>query len=243
MSRWLAPVLATVLLACGGPAGPASPASPAATSETCAVSPVRSATAVGDLREVVELLVHTSESRDGEPVVAESEEDAAALLCRAEPCDVHAPFVSDFVESVSVLGAHVVVPREGGGYWVIPHVGPTANGMAARCPDVLRGASASPLERAGTRYARLRVTWLENRFVECEADAPDCLEGCVFGAREDEEILVEPTTGRFVIASARGSLTSDAGAEEGESLLPEPAFSVGVRGLELACAPLEIRLP
>ncbi|MBX7195618.1 MAG: hypothetical protein K1X94_26415 [Sandaracinaceae bacterium] len=203
----------------------------------CELELAASATSVADLRAVLALLVRTEEQDylEDEPPQPATEEEAAALLCHDHPCDVTHPFVSDFVLSSSVFEAHVVVPRPSGGYWVIPRVGPIANGIAARCPDELLGEGAASLERPGaSALARLRVRWLENDWNECFGDEPDddgeeCLDGCWWDARKDLEILVDAESGRYVIGAARRAL--DEATDEGPSLLPEAAFVMTERGL------------
>lgn len=206
---------------------------------TCELEPTADATAVADLRAVFALLLHLEREDydDGEDVeIPETEAEAAALLCHGDPCDTTGPFVSDFVLSSGVFEAHVVVPRPAGGYWVIPRVGPVANGPDARCPDRLVGRPIGSLARPGaTTLARVRVQWLESFWDECFGESEDdCQDGCWWDAREDLELVLDPATGRYAIGSARIAL--EVAVDEGESLLPEPAFVLGERGLELtAC--------
>lgn len=201
----------------------------------CELEPTATAEAVADLRAVVALLVRTEgsdwiEDPDDLPLPT-SEAEAAELLCHGHACDVSGAFVSDFVLTSDVFEAHVVVPRPSGGYWVIPRVGPVANGIAARCPDELRGAPAGTLARpsAGS-LVRVHVTWLENFWNECFGDEEEgdeeeeCLDGCWWDARKDLEILVDAETGRYAIGSARRALDEE--VEEGPSLLPPEPFTV-----------------
>lgn len=194
----------------------------------CSLEPARAAEAVPDLRGVVALLVRTREEAerntgDADPAPA-TEEEARALLCHPEPCDVSSAFVSDLVQGDIVVQAHVVVPRPSGGYWVIPRVR-VGSGRGARCPDEMRRSTEAALERPGaTALTRARVSSLVNEYSECFDDEDeDCAQGCSWSAREVVELLVDPDTGRYVEGSAQVEL-EDEGTGDGSVLLPPDAF-------------------
>jgi hypothetical protein len=209
------------------PSTPASPPTPTPTppvaeggAASCALAEPEGASQHADLRAVVAEIARSLADEADEPLEPPTtEEEAAALLCAGldvARCPPNAPFVAPLTLSSSSLRAHLVVPRTGGGYFLVPVA--QGNGMAARCTDEIRSTTAThgPLVSA-------HVTTLVNELIECDEDDVEdeegCLEGCAWRSRDDREVVISAATGRFVIALGSREIGEDEG-EEGTDRLP-----------------------
>jgi hypothetical protein len=202
------------------PPPPATPPPAEGSEASCALAEPEGASQHADLRAVVAEIARLLADEADEPLERPaSEEEAAAILCGERDvasCPPNAPFVAPLTLSSSTLRAHLVVPRTGGGYFLVPVA--QGNGMAARCPDEIRSTIATH-----GALVSAHVTTLVNELIECDEEddegEEDCLEGCAWSSREDREVVISPATGRFVLALGSREIGDDEG-EEGVDRLP-----------------------